>query len=363
MIQADKWLVSQDGQAFPIIYDGTVARRADSANTDQTKTEVPVGTIMAYGMGRLVVIVGQRQVAFGDLYGSHFGKDPADSIILFTERNFLAGGFDAAIPFNLGVATGAAFFPQLDTSTGNGQLMVFSERGASSYFMSLPRELWQTSQFQIFSLLTTGLRGNRSISFVNEDMWFRSEDGYRSYRQARSESAGWAHIPLSTNVRQFLDVDTPSLLKYGSSIYFDNRIIGTCSPYWGEGRPWHNGLVICDFDILSSFGTKNKPAWDGHWNKYTVAGGPTVINSGMKIYQLVTGRFNGITRAFAFALDENFANQIYELTLNDRSDWDGEIQWELVNRQMDFSKLSQQGNPFTESELYDGDLWMHDIID
>jgi hypothetical protein len=316
---------------------------------------------MAYGMGRLVVIVNQRDVAFGDLYGSHILPDPADSIILFTERNFLAGGFDAAIPLNLGIATGAAFFPQLDTSTGNGQMMVFAERGASSFFMSLPRELWQTSQFQIFALLTTGLRGHRSISVVNEDLWFRAEDGYRAYRQARSEQTGWAHIPLSTNVQQFLDVDELDLLKYGSSIYFDNRIIGTCSPYWLQGRPYHNGLVVVDFNILSSFGDRFRPAWDGHWNKYNIAGVPQTINSGMKIYQLVTGRFGGVTRAFAFALDENFDNQLYELTLDDKDDWDGPIDWELVTRQMDFSKLSQQSNSFTESELYDADLWVRDI--
>jgi hypothetical protein len=361
MIQADKWLIAQDGQSLPILYDGSVARRADSNNTDPTKTEVPVGTIMAYGMGRIVVIVNARDVAFGDLYGSHAGSDPADSLVLFTERNFLAGGFDAAIPFNLGVATGATFFPQLDTSTGNGQLMVFAERGASSFFMSLPRELWQTSAFQIFSLLTTGLRGHRSISVVNEDLWFRAEDGYRSYRQARSEPAGWAHIPLSTNVRQFLDVDNSELLKYGSTIYFDNRIIGTCSPYWGEGRPYHNGLVVVDFNILSAFGTQNKPAWDGHWNKYDIADAPQTFNTGMKIYQLVTGRFNGITRAFAFALDENFQNQLYELTMTDKDDWDGPINWELVSREFDFSKLSHQGNSFTKTEIYDADIWLREI--
>ncbi len=364
MLQADKWLVVQDGQSSPILYDGNTARRS-VVTGDPTKTEVPVGTIMAYGMGRIVVIVNNRDVAFGDLYGSHSGPDPADSLVLFTERNFLAGGFDAAIPFQQGVATGAAFFPQLDTSTGNGQLLVFSERGASAFFLSLDRSQWQTSQFQILALLTTGLRGHRSISVVNEDLWFRAEDGYRSYRQARSEPSGWAHIPLSTNVRQFLDVDTPWLLKYGSSIYFDNRVIGTCSPTWnagpfdspliggGYGRPAHEGMVVVDFDILSSFGTKFRPAWDGHWSK-------------MKISQLVTGRFNGITRAFAFGLEEQddgtFHNQLYELSLNDKDDWDGLIEWELVSRSFDFSKLSQQGNPFTETELYDADIWLRDVI-
>jgi len=349
MLQADKWLIVQDGDSKPIIYDGRTARRSITT-TDPNATEVPSGTIMAYGMGRIVVIVNDRDVAFGDLYGSHEGTDPSDSLILFTERNFLAGGFDAAIPFSNGVATGASFFPQLDTSTGNGQLMVFAERGASSFFMSLPREQWQTSQFQIQSLSTTGLRGHRSISVANEDLWFRAEDGFRSYRQARSESGGWAHIPLSTNVRQFIDVDTSWLLKYGSTIYFDNRVIATCSPSWNDGRPMHSGLVVVDFDVLSSFGQKYRPAWDGHWNKFQIS-------------QLVTGQFNGTTRAFAFGVDAAGINQLYELSLNDKDDWDGLIEWELVSRAFDFSKLSQQGNPFTETELYDGDLWLREIIE
>jgi len=368
MLQADKWLIVQDGQSSPILYDGATARRANEKSTrragvtnttyvsDAEKTEIPVGTIMAYGMGRIVVVVNDRDVAFGDLFGSHAGPDPSDSLIQFTERNFLAGGFDAAIPFQQGLATGMTFFPQLDTSTGNGQLMVFAERGASSFFLSLPREIWQTSQFQILALSTTGLRGHRSISVVNEDLWFRAEDGYRSYRQARSEATGWAHIPLSTNVRQFMDSDTQSLLKFGSSIYFDNRIIGTCSPYSNNGLAvLHQGLVVVDFDIISSFGTKFRPAWDGHWQKY---------NSGIQWYQVVTGKFGSVTRAFAFGKEgDNGVNQLYEISLNDKDDFDGHVEWELVSRSFDFSKLSQDSNPFTESELYDGDIWLRDVIE
>ena len=219
MCQADKWHIAQDGKSNAIIYDNATARRSKTA-VDINHTEIPTGTIMAYGMGRLVVIVNGRDVAFGDLNGSHDLPDPADSLILFTERNFLAEGFDAAIPFTQGLATGMIFFPQLDTSTGNGQLMVFAERGATSFFMSLPREQWKTSSFQILALLTTGMRGHRSIAVVNEDLWFRSDDGVRSYRQARSEQSGWAHIPLSTNVKQFLKNDTDYLLKYCSGHLF-----------------------------------------------------------------------------------------------------------------------------------------------
>ena len=353
MVQADKWLIAQDGISSAIIYDSTTARRART-DTIPDETEVPCGTIMAYGMGRLIVIVNERDVAFGDLNGSHDLPDPADSIILFTERNFLAEGFDAAIPFQQGIATGAMFFPQLDTSTGNGQLMVFAERGATSFFLSLPRELWKTSQFQILSLLTTGLRGHRSISVVNEDLWFRSDDGMRSYRQARSEPGGWSHIPLSTNVRQYLENDSNWLLKYASAIYFDNRIIATTSPMWYQGRPIHWGMVAVDFDILSSFGATEKPAWEGQWT----------LSSFIFPTQLLTGTFSGVTRAFVFAVDNNNQNQLFELSAKDKDDWDGQrINWELTSRALDFQKLSQESTPFTENELYDGDIWLRDIVE
>jgi hypothetical protein len=355
MVQADKWLFAQDGDSKPIIYDGNTVRRSSNDVFDPEQTEIPLGTIMSYGMGRLVVVVNERDIAFGDLYGSHDLPDPADSLPFFTERNFIAEGFDAAIPFQQGTATGAIFFPQLDTSTGNGQLMVFAERGSASFFLSLPREQWKTSQFQILSLLTTGLRGHRSIAVVNEDLWFRSDDGIRSYRQARSEPSGWAHIPLSTNVRQFLDVDTGHLLKFASAIYFDNRIIATCTPHWNQGRPYHDGMVVVDFDVLSSFGTKFRPTWDGHWHKQEPLGKPKV-----RISQLVTGIFQGITRAFFFGLDENDENQLYEFTVSDRDDWDGLIEWEMVSRAFDFKG---QTTPFEESELYDGDLWLRDVIE
>src|SRR4029077_8829138 len=105
MLQADKWLVVQDNDSLAILYDGNKARRSRTDN-DLEKAEIPTGSIMAYGMGRIVVVVNERAVVFGDFYGSKVSPDPADSLTFFTERNFLAEGFDAAIPFQQGQATG-----------------------------------------------------------------------------------------------------------------------------------------------------------------------------------------------------------------------------------------------------------------
>lgn len=351
MCQAEKFLIIQDGKSKPIIYDGSTARR--SMVDDPDSPEVPVGTFMAYGMGRLVVAVNKRNVAFGDLLGSHDDPDPADSIVKFTERTFLAEGFDASISDDI---TALQFFPQLDTSTGNGQLLAFTKRGADSFDLSIERINWKTQRFQQIALKTTGVVGHRTVSIVNEDLWFRAEDGWRSFRQSRSEPLGWSHIPLSTNVRQYLDNDTPELLKYGSSIYFDNRIIGTCNPYpnvvpeaYIKGRPYHNGLVVVDFDILSSFGTKYRPAWNGRWKSA----------SNLRVTQLLTHSIHGVERAFAFGITSDGDNQLYEFTTSDFDDYDGEIPWELQSRSFDFSKTTQSSTPFNENELYGGDIWMH----
>src|SRR5207244_3037258 len=117
---------------------------------------------------------------------------------------------------------------------------------------------------------------------------------------------------LSTEVGNYVDVETPSLLDLASSIHFQNRLITTTTPIWNNGRPYHNGLLSLDFDVLSSFGQTQKPSWDGHW-------------SGIKIVQLVEGIFEGKHRAFAFGFDDDGFNALYEIDFSHTTDSSGTI--------------------------------------
>ena len=84
--------------------------------------------------------------------------------------------------------------------------------------------------------------------------------------------------------------------------------------------------------------------------------------AGITVTQLFTGTFDGVTRAFAFGLDENNQNQLYELSKDDPDDFDGQkIPWELVTRRFDFAK-SQQSSPFTEVDIYGADVWLKEVI-
>lgn len=336
MQQADRFHITQDGEGRAIIYDGIKARRAK-------QDEVPVGTIMAYGMGRLIVIK-NRNIYFGDLYGSHDGTDPGDSVLKFTESTFLNEGYPAAISFALGRISGAKFTPQQDSSVGDGELLVFAEGGVSSFFLSQPREQWKNSAFQRITLINIGGKGHRAIVSINGDLWFRSNEGWRSYRQARAEINGWARLPMSSEVRDYVDADTVKLLGYGSAITFDNRLIATCTPRPNKRRTYHKGMLVLDFDVLSSFGETLKPAWDGHWTN-------------LRVIQLSEGSFKGVQRAFAFALGGDGQNQLYELTKNGTRDYNGAIPCEIVGRSMDFKF------PYNEAELYGADAWFSDIRD
>jgi hypothetical protein len=142
LVQADRFCVIQDGQSKPIIYDGVVARRAKDG-------EVPVGTIMAYGMGRLIVVVNDsRELEFSDLYGSNAdANDPGAAVLKFTETTFLNEGGTASISFSLGKLSGLHFLPQQDSSVGDGDLLGFL--GRRNHFVSTrnPARSMETIRF------------------------------------------------------------------------------------------------------------------------------------------------------------------------------------------------------------------------
>ena len=97
-----------------------------------------------------------------------------------------------------------------------------------------------------------------------------------------------------------------------------------------------------------------KPAWEGQW-----------LSTKFLPIQLLTGTFGGVTRSFIFGMDSHGENQLFELSVDDKDDFGGElINWELVSRTFDFNKLNPQDSTvFTENELYDGDLWLKEIIE
>lgn len=298
MEQAEQYLVIQDDQSRPIIFDGASSRRA------KVGIEIPTGSVMAYGRGRLWVAVNNgREFAAGDIAGGPTG------VLGFTENSFLAGGGSFRVGANVGRIRSMKFVMNLDTSLGQGPLQVLCDRAIYSVNAPTQRELWSviTDPIQTESLINFGAAGHYGTVLVNGDLFFRSQDGLRSFFIARRDFGTWGNTPISTEMFKTMSGDTPELLIHAAAVIFDNRLLFTAVPVPGANGVRHKCLVVLDFDLISTLGQKAPPAYDGFWTGIDVTG-------------ILTGRFAGRQRCFAFAHDLDGKNVLWEVTMEGKHD-------------------------------------------
>jgi hypothetical protein len=364
---ADKYLVVQDGQNPPLTWDGS---------TVAASTTVPVGTIMAYGQGRLFVKVGSRAVRAGDQLGSVTGAP-----LTFTETNYLDEGGDFGPPSFVGEITSMMFVPIQDTASGQGSLLIFGTDGAITAKVEYPRETTFSSAGQLLTigwkdigsnsvnagfitvtLVNNGSLGDLSPVAVNGDIWYRAYNGWCSYRNARAQSmqpsgngGTWAQTSFSSEVQHRVNDESEPLLWYGSGIYFDNRLIVTCVPTQGPNGIYHQGLLVLDFHPVSSVAITPSAYLQLYMNPYPVWND---LWTGILPYQLLEGSINSENKAFCLAND-NGRIALYEITKDDPFDnfgtSDQPIQSSIESRAFIFQ------NDREEKRLYGGDIWFNNL--
>lgn len=284
--QSRDWMIINDGQSLPIFYNGSVARRSAGA-----PNELPSGRMGAFGNGRnwMSLPDGQSYIA-SDLEGGP-GALGVPAYLRTTENTYMNGGGSFKVPSGSGTIYAMRFVAIPDTSLGQGPLQVFTPNTVFSCNTPVDRAVWTTLEnpIQTTSLIANGGLSHYSTISVNSDLFFRSGDGVRSWILGRREFTTWGNTPISREINRILANDDPSLLFYSSAIYFDNRMLMTCSPVFTQQGVWHHGLVALDFDIISSMRGKSPAVWDGLW-------------TGMQVLQMVKGIFSGVERAFAFVL-------------------------------------------------------------
>jgi len=280
-------IVMQDGQSRPFVYDGAEFRRA-------TGDEVPVGRAMAYGNGRLAVVVNSgSDVRLGDI------RQPEhQSELKFTETYSLSGGGDFSFPSPV---RSLAVLPVVDTGSGQGALVVGCETSVYTLKTQITqRDLWGEVGFQTVLLPTRGIAGANAVVAVNQDLYFRSGDGLRSVRTSTADYDAPGLAPLSVEVRHRFDYDAPFLLQDASVAYFDNRLLCTHSPFIYGPRSLAQGLISLNYDALSGRGQKSAPVYDGEWDGVIAA-------------QVFTGRVLGVERCFILGRDSAGVNALYEI--------------------------------------------------
>lgn len=300
MQQTVETLVIQDGQSDAILYDGSTARR--SVPTDH---EVPRGTRMAYGNGRLWVAINNHELLAGDIRQSIAGTE-----LKFTETNYLSGG--GSLYFEDGIA-GLAFMPTTGTSD-YGALAVFGPHRTYSVRADITfRDQWaEMPGFVTTILRNTGCASHGSLAPVNQDLYWRDNTGgIRSVRAGFADESGPGNAPISREVARLTDFDSRQLLGYCPAIEFNNRLLMGSSPFLNEvgGVSW-KALIALDFAPLATMQGKAPPAYDGQW-------------AGLNITHLFAGAIKGKPRAFAIAHDDAGNNSLWEI-LDDESGFDAD---------------------------------------
>lgn len=338
--QAETFLIAQDGQSKPMIYDGGSSVRAGDK-------QIPGGTVGTYCMGRIwQVLADEQSFMAGDLVYSVTGQ--TKDVLGSTENTFLNDGGTFSVPNNAGKIRAIKPISNLDTTLGQGSLLVFCEHGVFAVNAPINRDEWKNLQYpiQTVALLANGGESQSSTVIQNGDMFYRSQNEIRSFYMARREFGDWGNTGMSREMNRILLRDTRYLLEYASAEVFDNRLLMTCSPVNTPQGVYHRGIAVLDFDLVSSMANKLPPAWEGVWN-------------GLKILQLVKCRIKNQDRLFAFVLSDEREVELWEITKDRKSDWNGTvdvpINWWFETASYPFDL------PFSKKRLEGGDTWIENL--
>lgn len=357
--QAEDWLYIQNGKNEAIFWDGqfpSTARRSGGTPDG----EMPIGTIMKYIHGRVFLSNAYDQIAASDIiYGTGFTK--TDNTQMFTENTYWAEGGNFGMPTELGRITGMIAMPRQGKDLrGQGELLIFGDNGAQSIEASVPRTEWKSAQIQTVTLIGRGCMAHGSLISVNNDAFFRSDDGIASYSSYASDQRKLSFGKISRNVNNWLDQDTPGMLQFCSSIYFDNRVLTTVSPSqsqptkeeYGNHR-YHRGIIALDLDKASGVDNDTSIGWDGLW-------------TGVRPCSLIVGHSWPKKRAFAWSYDADGANRIYEISNSGLNDEVGGVakqtEWFYITKRFD-GVSSGQSNAFETKKLAGGEVWVSEISD
>lgn len=245
MVQAENFVVIQDGHSTPLIFNGSNLRRA-------TIDEIKCGRVMAYVNGRIwYALANGFSFRATDIV---YGDGTRASVLKETENTFLNEGGDFAVPSDSGGITAMAVPGNPDTSLGQGPLLIFTPRYVFSINAPVDRDVWKNLNYpiQAISLLTSGALGARSAITVNGDVFYRAVDGVRSFIIARRSFNDWGNTPISNEVLNIIDNDQADLLWASSAVVFDNRLLMTSQPRYNAEGVVHKSLVVLDFDLITS---------------------------------------------------------------------------------------------------------------
>lgn len=347
-VQAERFSVIQDNQSRALIYDGATLRRSLALDANGNP-EIPIGSAMAYGMGHLWLAQGTGYSA-GDVVGDRTSGTPGygyeDSVLKWDQNQYLATGGKFFVPMQTRGITALRFNANLDTTLGQGELCVFTKNGIFSTDVPVDAATWKTSDqvLQRIAMINFGSAGDRCITNVNGDLFFRAEDGARSLIYARRDFSSWGNTSISHEESRLLDSDSRQFLDWITADNFDNRYLLGASPKQSTTGVYQSSLAVLDFSPITNMLGKSPPVWEGAW-------------TGLNLMQIWTTLVGNQLRCFALALGPGNDLQLWELTQDAQFDnGDQPISWVIETRGMGFD------SPLKLKRLESADFWLANVV-
>lgn len=286
---------------------GTGNFNTTTGSTLFTVPELPAGRMGCYGLGNSwQALTDGRSFIAGDQVGSSSGSptyQKRDAVLKVSQNTLLNGGGSFIVPGQVGDIRAMLFASTIDTSLGQGPLIVCTPTTVFSCTVPALRTDWQnvTSPILTESMKGGGGMGQNSTVPFNSDIMMRALVGIRSYIQGRRDFDVWGNVPISREVDPTLATDDPSLLQFTSGVEFDNRYLLTTSPVQSVLGTYWTELVALNADAISSLRGKAPSVYDGIWD-------------GLNVLQLVKGNFNGVERCFALCVSQDLTKiQLWEI--------------------------------------------------
>jgi len=354
--QAERNLIVQNNVNLPIFWNGVIARRSNGNQTTLNVHELPPGGPTAYYQGRVWVAEGSNYIGGDIVNGNLELADPRDSVLQCTENDFLNEGGSFAVPGIQGGITAITYSANIDTSLGEGSLLVGTSQGIFAFNAPTDRTVWKNLQqpIQQYALIGFGPVSQECFDNVNGDMFFRSSDSQiRSYFYARRDFVHqWGNIPLSRQLVRAIEGEAEVWLYGSSGMTWQNRYLFTVQPQRDQTTGiYYLGLGSLDFFNVGGVGKTSPPAWDGIW-------------TGHQFYGVFKATVNNLERAFAWVRNSS-TNQIelWEFDPNARQDYNGTsyvpIQWSFETRAFDFA--NQETSSLDLKQLLGCDLWFDQV--
>jgi hypothetical protein len=133
---------------------------------------------------------------------------------------------------------------------------------------------------------------------------------------ARLDFNQWGNTPISSEMQRVLQVEDKTLLKFNTSIVFDNRFLLAAKPVQGTRGVYHTSIIALNFDPISSLRGKADSVYDGEW-------------TGLNVLKFVTDSdgnapfFGGVQRCLAICLSQDLTKiEIHEVLSDERANLD-----------------------------------------